>query len=245
MNNNFKILNFKKMVIMLLGMWLLFSTTIITLFLKNPVEKAVIKMVWGLIFLWIIVCGGLMYFFRNPIKNIVLKIPLPWYIKFVFFTIILAFIEEFIATTMTNMAPFFNVKIGDAYITASTNFWDVIFFHSLINFIGPFIFWAIVLKYYDFSPFSAFLIWGTTGILAEVLLGGPRHFLEFGLWMFVYGLMIFLPVYSIPSAEERKAKCPKFYHYFLMIFLPLLFVPLFAWIPLIIDPNHPQPTHFN
>jgi hypothetical protein len=198
----------------------------------------------GIYFFWIVICGGFMYSFREPIRNAVLKIRLPWQVKFVLFMTLLALLEEAIATTMTNLAPFFGVKIGEAYITASTNFFDVVFYHSIINFIGPFIFWALALKRYDFSTSAAFLIFGISGVFAEVSFGGLRHFWEFGLWIFVYGLMIFLPAYSLPPAEERGARRPKFYHYFLMIFLPMLFVPLFAWIPHVIGPHHPQPTHF-
>ncbi len=185
-----------------------------------------------------------MYRLREPVRGAILKIRLPWQLKFVLFAILLALIEESITTAMTNLAPVFGAKIGEAYITASTNFFDVIFFHSAINFVGPFIFWAFILKRYDFSPFAAFLIFGTSGVLAEASFGGPEHLLEFGLWIFVYGLMIFLPTYSLPRAEERGAKQPKWYHYVAMVFLPALFVPLFSWIPGLVDSNHPQPTHF-
>ena len=237
--------NGKRIFIILFGIWLLLSTFIVTLFLLgNPIARAVIGMGWGVIIFWIMICGGLMYRFRESIRNTVLKIQLPWQIKFVLFVTLLALLEEVVTTTMTNLAPFFGVKIGEAYITASTNFFDVVFFHSVIMFVGPFIFWALALKRYDYSPFATFLIFGISGVFAEVSFGGPQHFLEFGFWIFVYGLMIFLPAYSLPSAEERGARPTRFYHYILMIFLPVLFVPLFAWIPHIIDPHHPQPTHF-
>ncbi|MDP3993404.1 MAG: hypothetical protein Q8P75_00280 [bacterium] len=206
--------------------------------------RAVIGMAWGVIVFWIMICGSLMYRFREPIRNAVIKIRLPWQIKFVLFVTLLALLEETITTTMTNLAPVFGVKIGEAYITASANFFDVVFFHSAINFIGPFIFWALALQRYNFSPFAAFLTFGVSGVFAEVSFSGPQHFSEFGFWIFVYGLMIFLPAYSLPSAEARGARPAKFYHYILMIFLPALFVPLFAWIPKVIDPAHPQPTHF-
>lgn len=237
--------NRKRIFIIFLGVWLLLSTLAVTIFLLgNPIGRAVIGMAWGVIIFWIIICGGFMYRFREPIRNTVLKIQFPWQIKFVLFVTILALLEEVVTTTMTNLAPFFGVKIGEAYITASTNFFDVVFFHSVIMFIGPFIFWVLALKRYDFSSFAAFLIFGISGVFAEVSFGGPQHFLEFGFWIFVYGLMIFLPIYSLPPAEERGARPAKFYHYILMIFLPVLFVPLFAWIPRVVDPHHPQPTHF-
>ena len=235
----------KRILIISLGVWLLLSTIAVTIFLLgNPIGRAVIGMAWGVIIFWIMICGGLMYHFRESIRNTVLKIRLPWQVKFVFFVTLLALLEEVVTTTMTNLAPLFGVKNGEAYITASTNFFDVVFLHSVIVFIGPFIFWALALKRYDFSPFATFLIFGVSGVFAEVAFGGPQHFLEFGFWIFVYGLMIFLPAYSLPTAEARGARRPKFYHYILMIFLPALFIPFFTWIPNVVDPHHPQPTHF-
>ncbi len=205
---------------------------------------AVMGMVWGLIILWVIICGGLMYKFRDKIRGVVLRIKLPWQLKFFIFVTLLSMLEEVITTFMTNLAPVFGQKIGQVYITASTNFFDVIFFHSVINFLGAFLFWSLALKRYDFKAFSVFLIFGITGVFAEMSYGGAQHILEFGTWIFVYGLMIFLPAYCIPTAEERGAKKPKFYHYILMVFLPALFTPIFAWIPKVFDPHHPQPTHF-
>ena len=204
--------NGKRIFIVLLGTWLLLSTSVITvLAFGNPVVRATLGMAWGLIIFWIVISGALMYRFREPIRNAVLKIMLPWQIKFILFATLLALLEEAITTTMTNLAPLFGVKIGEAYITASTNFFDVVFFHSAINFIGPFVFWALALKRYDFSPFAVYLLFGISGVFAEVSFGGPQHFMEFGAWIFVYGLMIFLPAYTIPPTTERGARRPKFY----------------------------------
>lgn len=210
----------------------------------NPTVRAVIGMGWGVIILWIILCGGLMHLYRDQIRNFVLKININWQLKFVLFVTLLALLEEAITTTMTNLAPIFGVALGQAYITASTNFFDVVIFHSIINFVGPFIFWALALKRYDFSPFSTFIIFGLTGLLAEVSFSGTQSILQFGFWIFIYGLMIYLPTYCLPNTEERGARKPRFYMYAFMIFLPLLFVPLFAWIPKVLDPSHPQPVHF-
>lgn len=171
----------KHIFVIFLGAWLLFSTFVITLlFLENSLGRAAIGMTWEVIIFWIVICGGLMYRFREPIRNAVLKIQLPWQLKFVLFVTLLALLEEAITTAMTNLAPIFSVKIGEAYITASTNFFDVVFFHSVIVFLGPFIFWALALKRYDFSPFATFLIFGVSGVFAEVSFGGSQHFLEFG-----------------------------------------------------------------
>jgi len=242
----------KKIFIILLGLWLVLLTSVVTVVAvnqPNPVPRAVLGMSWGLIILWVIIGGSLMYRLRDPIRRIVLRIPLPWQIKFVLFVTGLALLEEVITTLMTNLAPAFGVAVGEAYIVASTNFLDVVFFHSIINFVGPFVFWALVLRRYDFRPFATFLIFGLSGLLAEVMFSGPQHFAEFGLWIFIYGLMIYLPTYCLPDATTRgkngrAARRPGWYLYILMIFLPVIFVPLFAWIPYVVNPAHPQPSHF-
>ncbi len=235
----------RRLLIIFLGTWLLISTfAIAAITFENPALRAASMMELGVIIFWVIICGGLMYHFREPIRRATLDIRLPYQLKFVIFATLLALIEESIATTMTNLAPVFGAKIGETYITASANFFDTVFFHSAINFVGPFIFWAFILSRYNFSPFASFLIFGISGVLAEASFGGPQHLLEFGLWIFVYGLMIFLPTYSLPRAEERGAKQPEWYHYIFMVFLPAISAPLFSWIPGLIDPNHPQPAHF-
>lgn len=195
---------------------------------------------WGLILLWIVIGGTIMFNFRDKVKAFVSKINLGAGTKFVLFATILALIEEAITTTMTNLAPLFGVKIGQAYITASTNYLDVVGMHSVISFIPGFIVWAWLLKRYNFSPFAVFLLFGISGTLAETSFG-LKHLAEFGLWIFVYGLMVYLPAYSFP--ENRGASPPKLWHYLLAIFLPGLFTPITGWIPFVLDPHHPK-IHF-
>lgn len=190
----------KTTFILLLGLWLTLTTSLVlAVTWTNRIAHAEISMGAGLIVLWVFLCGSLMYLFREPIKNFVLQISLNWQIKFVLFATLLAMLEEAITTTMTNLAPLFGVKVGEAYITASANYLDVILHHSVIVFIPWFIAWAWILKRYDFSPFWVFLLTGLNGLLAETGTFGLQHLSEFGLWIFVYGLMIYLPAHTIPS----------------------------------------------
>lgn len=226
----------KRVFIILLAIWLLVSTFIVTIIVAgDPVARAILAMGWGLIILWVLIAGSLMYKYRDSVKRVFTRIPLPWPVKFTIFVTGLMLIEEAVTTLMTNLAPVFGVKMGEAFITASSNYFEVVFLHSVIYFIGPFIFWALVLRKRDFSPFAAFIIFGLMGTLAEIGLAGPQAILQFGLWIFVYGLMIYLPVYCLPSAAERGAKPAEWYLHILMIFLPLLFVPLTAWVPPLLD----------
>lgn len=232
----------KSIFIILLGLYLMLSTTLVYLFTReNRIAHAVISMGSGLVLLWIILCGSLMYIFRDRVKSLVQSIPLHWQVKFILFGILMAMLEEAITTTMTNLAPLFGVEVGEAYITASANYFDVILHHSVIVFVPWFIAWAWILKRYDFSPFWAFLLFGSNGLLAESLTFGWEHLNEFALWIFVYGLMIYLPAYTVPA--EHGAQQPKLWHAALAFILPFLIGIPWAIIVNLIFPNHPS-IHF-
>jgi hypothetical protein len=232
----------KTTFILLLGIWLILTTTLVYVATaENQVFRAVISMGLGLIALWVLVGGTLMYVFRERVKALVLKIPLHWQVKFVIFATLLAMTEEAVTTLMTNLAPLFGVAVGEAYITASGNYFDVILHHSVIVFVPWFIAWAWLLKRYDFSPFWVFLLTGLNGLFAESFTFGWQNLSQFVLWIFVYGLMVYLPAYTIPA--ERGAQRPKPWHGILAFFLPLIFgIP---WVVLVnlAFPNHPD-IHF-
>ena len=232
----------RSMFVRALAVWLLLTTTAVTVVTwKNPKMRAVLGMGWGLILLWIGVGGALMYRFREPIRAMVLKMGLDWRLKFILFATGLALTEEAITTTLTNLAPLFGVKIGEAYITASTNYLDVVALHSVVMFVPLFVGWALILSRYAFTPFSVFLLFGLTGTAMETNLG-LKNPLEFGLWIFVYGLMVFLPAYCVPVRPTRPLL---WWHYPLAVFVPFLFI-LIVPLPLLaglICPHHPK-IHF-
>jgi hypothetical protein len=102
--------------------------------------------------------------------------------------------------------------------------------------------WALILARYAFSPFEVFLLFGLTGTAMETHLG-LKNPLEFGLWIFVYGLMVFLPAYCVPP--ERRARPVRWWHYPLAVFVPFLFIPIVP-LPLlagVLFPHHPK-IHF-
>jgi hypothetical protein len=226
-----------------LAVWLVLTTmAVAAVSWSNPRARAVIGMGWGLILLWIGLGGSLMYSGRDWIRARVLNVRLDWRIKFILFATVLALVEEAITTTMTNLAPLFGVKIGQAYITASTNYLDVVALHSVVVFVPMFIAWALILWRYAFSPSAAFVLFGLTGTIAETSFG-MNHALEFGLWIFVYGLMVFLPAYCVPT--ERKVRAPRWWHYPLAVLVPFLFIPIVP-LPLLaalLYPHHPK-IHF-
>jgi hypothetical protein len=205
----------------------------------SPVFRAVIGMGLTLNVVWTLTGGLLMLAFRDRARAAFQKIPLPWQVKFVLFATLLILLEEAVTVSLTNLAPLYGVKVGQAYITASTNYLDVVAFHSVVAIAPMFIGWAWLLTRYDFHPTVVFLLFGITGNLSEVQFGGPSN-LTAGFWIFLYGLMIYLPAYCIPV--KRGAKPPRWYHGLAAIFLPVLFsVPFLAIVRLT---HHPQPTHF-
>ncbi len=230
--------------VLVLGTWLLLITSLVTIAVwQKPNLRAVIGMGWGLIILWILVGGSLGFFLREHVRRALGRGRLDWRVRFVLFATVMALIEEAITTTMTNLAPWFGVKIGEAYITASANYLDVVGLHSVVMFVGMFVGWALLLWRWRFTPFQVFLLFGITGLLAESLAFGPQHLAEFGLWIFVYGLMVYLPAYCVPP--DRAARPVRWWHFPFAAVIPIFCVPLspFPWIRLIFFPGHPS-LHF-
>ena len=208
-------------------------------------EVATVKMVCGLIVLWIVLGGALMHHFRDSVRQFIRGVPLDWRVKFTLFATLLALVEEAIAVLMTNLAPLLGVNQGEAYLTASTNYIDVVVFHSVVVFIPLFIAWAVLLTRYDFSPFAVFLLFGITGIFCEATINPVGAFFGVAQWIFIYGLMVYLPAYCLPRG--RGARAVRWYHYVLavpaafLIALPLL-VPITYFIGQVLE--HPPGAHF-
>ncbi len=207
---------------------------------QDAVGQAIMGMVWGLILLWVVIGGSLIRRWRDPIRAYVQNLGFNWRFKFVALATLCALIEEAITVAMTNLAPVFGVKVGEAYITASANYLDVVLLHSMIVFIPMFFAWTLLLQRYAFKPLQVFVLFGFTGMLGEIISFGGTGILNMGLWIYVYGLMIFLSAYSIP--ENLEAKPVRFYHYPLAIIFPFLLAIPLAIVIIVI---HPVGIHFD
>lgn len=210
---------------------------------KNPPQRAVLCMAWGLILIWITGCGLTMYRWRDFWCRLAAKVRLPWMLKFVLGCTFLACLEEAVTTSMTNCAPLFGVNIGQAYITASANYFDVIMYHSVVVFVPFFVAWAVMLRWWKFSPFAVFVIFGITGTICETLFSGPQALGSFAFWILVYGLMVWLPAHWPPP--DRPAREPRWWTYPLAVVFPYCFMPLMPvlapWI--LFTAKHPS-IHF-
>lgn len=211
-------------VLSLLVLVFLISAFITVVTWHQPHRRAVIGMAWGLILFWIVACGFVMWWWKELWCQLAAKAPLPWPANFVIGCILLAMLEEAVTTSMTNCAPLFGVKPGEAYITASSNYFDVILRHSVVVFVPMFIGWAVLLKYWRFSPFEVFLLWGITGTFLEFAYSGYQGVPNFPFWILVYGPMVWLPAHF--PASTRAAKPPKWWCYPVAVILPPLFLPL-------------------
>ncbi|MCS6776830.1 MAG: hypothetical protein RMJ43_15105 [Chloroherpetonaceae bacterium] len=229
-------------IVIVLLIWMLTVTMLITVAVwQRPVLRAILLMSWGLILLWILLGGSLMFHFRNAFCARMQRLPVPPGIGFVVLATLLACAEEAVTTLMTNLAPLFGVAIGQAYITASTNYLDVIALHSVVAFIPQFAVWAGLLTRYHFRPFAVFLLYGLTGLCNEILFGGPQQALNFALWIFVYGLMVYIPAYCFTTPYPRR-EVPRWL-YPAAIFLPIPSSALSFFLLRWLAPNHPS-IHF-
>ena len=225
-----------------IGIWLILSTAVIAaiaLLGAPPNTRAVLLMGSGLVLVWVVLGGLLQRLLRGPARAFLQGVRLDPRIKFVALATALALAEEAVTTTLTNLAPLFGVPYGSAYITASGNYFDVVCLHSVVVFIPMFLAWSLLLQRYDFSPNAVFLLFGLTGLTSEVSFSGTQAFLQFGLWIFVYGLMVWLPAHAF--AAGRGARKPPWWMYPAAVFLPVLFaIPVAVVVGLL----HPVRIHF-
>lgn len=207
---------------------------------SDPITRAELGMAIGLFLGWIVLGGAIMLAVRNSVQRFMKRFAQHWRWAFVLFATILALIEEAITTTMTNTAPLWGIPLGKAYITASANYLEVVLYHSVIVFIPMFIVWAWLLKRYAFHPNTVFVLFGLTGTLSESLTFGLQNLIVVGFWIYVYGLMVYLPTYATPS--ERGVRRPRFGAHLLALILPILAsIPVALVILAINPPQHAFP----
>ncbi len=220
-------------VLSLITAWGVLSISAVTLFIltneTNPDNRAIIKMGVALILIWCLLAGSLMYAFRNRFVSWATRIPLGWRSRFVLLCVVFALLEEAVTTSLTNLAPLFGAVSDAARITASTNYLEVVLMHSVIAFVPMFLCWSWLLSRYDFRPQEVLLLFGLNGTLAESLSFGPQNLLQAGMWVWVYGLMVYLPACTVPVGRSERPV--RWWHGLLAIFLPLVFiVPLVLWL---------------
>lgn len=185
---------------------------------------ALLGMTLGLYLLWVAIGGVACWRLGGPVRRWGEQHKPYWIVRFFLASLAMGMTEESVTTLMTNLAPLFRVRVGEVYITASSNYWDVILGHSLIVIAPTFLAWCYLLKRYWFQPAAVFLLFGLTGTFMETIYGGLGQLVQIGMWMLVYGLMVYLPACSVPST--RSGRRPEFRHCLLAVVLPFAFMPL-------------------
>jgi hypothetical protein len=187
----------------------------------DPDARAIVRMGLGLIVIWCLAGGLTMRLARRRFTAWSRRLPLDWRLRFVILCILMALLEEGVTTALTNAGPLLGAATAAARITSSTNYLEVIR-GSVLVFIPWFICWAWLLGRYDFRPLEVMLLFGLTGTLAETITYGPSNLAGIGMWVYVYGLMVYLPVQTVP--ENRSAKPVRWYHAVMAVLLPLVFI---------------------
>lgn len=211
---------FWHIVLFVAGLWACLQVSVMLIATRSaPRDFAIAQMTAGLFLLWCVVVGGAQWRFRDALTQWLQRLPLRWQAQFVIGCTALALLEEAIATLMTNLAPVFGSNPQEAYITASTNYFEVIWGHSVIVFVPMFLAWAWLLKRYAFTPAQVMVLFGLSGVLAETLSFGGQMLLGWGFWVWVYGLMVSLPAYAMQARAGRMS--PRWGHSLLALLLPI------------------------
>lgn len=220
------------LLIVIAGWGILFTTAVTIFILSNdadPDHRAIIKMGVGLILIWCILGGLVMRGLKDRFVLWATRIPLGWRTRFVLLCIAFAMLEEAVTTGLTNMAPLLGAVTDAARITVSKNYFVVVFTNSVIVFVPLFVCWGWLLSRYDFRPIEVLLLFGLNGTLAETITFGPQNLIQVGMWVYVYGLMAYLPACTVP--EEQGARPARWWHWLMAVFLPLIFIiPLAVWL---------------
>ena len=222
-----------RLLLILIAAWGILSTTAVAAFVfsheANPDNRAILKMGIALILLWCVLGGTIMYLLRDRFVGWARRIPLSWRTRFVLLCIAFALLEEAVTTSLTNLAPLLGGVSDAARITASKNYLEVVLRHSVIAFVPLFVCWAWLLSRSNFRPAEVLLLFGLNGTVAETITFGPQNLIQVGMWVWVYGLMAYLPACTVP--QDRGARPARWWHWLLAVFLPLVFViPLAVWL---------------
>lgn len=206
------------------------------------VDKAQIWMMASALLCWctfslilFAVCARFGLFSQPVPKQPVLRCTL-----FVGLATVLALIEEVCTQFMTEHAQLFGVRLGDAYITPSLDYWDTVMHHSVIVFVPMFAMCALLTEKWWFSPREIFYLIGLTGLTAEMTMNPASLFM--GFWLLIYGFMVLIPSMWLYRGTGELAK-RRWWHYPLTITLMLLSGAIGSLLLHGVFPQHPD-NHF-
>lgn len=183
-----------------------------------PRERAIVAMGAGLVVIWCGLGGLLQWRYRETIVRWIQRIPGGPRTQFVIACTGLALIEEVVATAMTNLAPAFGVAPAAAFITTSTNWLHNVTLHSVVVFVPMFAVWAVLVSRRRFHPAEVLVMVGLNGLLAEWFTFGQLN----PIWLFVYGLMAWLPAWATAERLGNGRPRPRWGTFLLALVGPLV-----------------------
>lgn len=207
-----------RVLLAIAALWMVLIGAFLALLLAPQMsgdERAIALMGAWLIGLWGIGFGGVSLAVARRLK------PMPrWQLAFFLGCTVLALVEEAIATGLGNLAPALGGVSEAAKITGSLDYIEVVTRHSVVVFLPMFAAWTWLLGRYRFTPAEAAMLFGLSGLIGESLAFGMQNFFAAGMWIIIYGLMIYLPAHLAPPG--RAAVDVRAWHYGLAVILPVL-----------------------
>ena len=156
-------------LVILITTWGVLSTTAVTVFIlsKDPDSdhSAMIKITIGLILVWCVLGGLVMYRLRDSFVAWASSIPIGVRTWCILLCIAFAVLEEAVTTGLTKMAPLLGGVTDAALITASENYLEVVLKRSVIASVPMFL--DCLLSRHDFRPVEVTLLYGLNRTLAD------------------------------------------------------------------------------
>lgn len=178
-------------------------------------SRAIVAMAIGLYLIWCVGATWAIWRWRDAAREGFRRLPgSPW-VKFFSLCLLLVLVEEVVTTTMTNLAPLFGSRVGEAYITGSANYFEVVVWHSVVAIFPAFVAWAFLVRWVAVHPNTAYLVYGVQGLLGEVMFDGPNQLPAFAFWIAVYGPILYLPAYCVYGLGCRQR--PRVGHFLAVI----------------------------
>lgn len=189
---------------------------------KELGEKAAFVMQLGHFITWaLLVAPFFLPRFLPAVVNYVKRFNFGKKTLFVLLATLATLIEEGISILWNNNIASSFALTDNTVLTVTTNYFDLITKHSVVAFIPMLVAWAFLLSRWRYNATEAFVYFGMAGILAELIYNfNLLPVLAAGLWIFIYGFMVYTPALIVFGKEEKFTF--SFHRAGFAIFLPFL-----------------------
>ena len=218
---------FVRALVWLFGVWAVIIALfflLATLTSPDPVTRAIAGMALGLFLFWIVLGGALIVLRKRacpaPVRR---ALASPCRVRHS-----PALLEEAVTTTATSTAPLWVSRSADLHHRLGNYLSRALSRHRLCADVHRLGGWATLRLLA-----AIFILYGCTGRLPRRNLRRAKP-VGLGFWVYVYGLMIYLPVCAVPP--DRGARKPGVWACLLALILPILAAIPVALIILTLNP---------